>query len=207
MDNYLRVNTFVSILINIMNSKIKFNRTKEQPLIPNQSLMQPNKFKHTFREFLSSFGVGLQEIHLSSLRPNKSDKQRSNKIVGVYMDKLLEIQKQMTISKNIKLFNLPFGISSPNKFDFTSIIDTYNESEMNDSVDHQDKLSLSTLSDVSVLSEFDNISPIQPISLQCPTQSPIYSIFVPLSMSNIIGIEYQFLSFHPLRIQQRVVTV
>ena len=102
-----RIDLFISILISILISKIKFPRTKEQPLLPNQTLMQPNKFKTIFIQFLNHFNVQFDSNNVSPTRLNKvykNDKQRSNKISKLFVSSLQEIKNNLFNKQNLKLF-------------------------------------------------------------------------------------------------------
>ena len=51
-NNNQRMCLFVNIFIGILNENIHFRRTKCQPLLPYQTLIQPNKFKTICNEFI-----------------------------------------------------------------------------------------------------------------------------------------------------------
>ena len=115
-DNKQKIELFISILISILESKIKFPRTKEQPLLPNQTLMQPNKFKTIFIQFLNHFNVQFDANNVSPTRLNKvykNDKQRSNKISKLFIDSLYQIKHKMeTIENNDKFILFTQDIAS-----------------------------------------------------------------------------------------------
>lgn len=94
----LRIDAFISIVGHLLTAKIKFPRTKQQPLLPNQTLMQPNRFKTALIRFLGHFSVQLDAKSVSPTRLNrvyKNDKQRSNKISKLFLDALYEIKSKI----------------------------------------------------------------------------------------------------------------
>merc|ERR1719242_2389943 len=98
IGNPQRIDVFVEILLNVLTAKIKFPRTKQQPLIPNQTLMQPNNFKRALENFLRYFDVELDPKEASPTRCNrvyKNDKQRSNKMAKRFLDALCQIQTNL----------------------------------------------------------------------------------------------------------------
>merc|ERR1719242_2699322 len=98
IGNPQRIDVFVEILLNVLTAKIKFPRTKQQPLIPNQTLMQPNNFKRALENFLRYFDVELDPKDASPTRCNrayKNDKQRSNKMAKRFLDALCQIQTNL----------------------------------------------------------------------------------------------------------------
>eukprot|EP01084_Bolivina_argentea_P174660 302538_1 len=87
-----KINLYLNILIRILTAKIRFPRTKEQPLLPNQTLMQPNKFKSAFVQYLSHFDIHHKPTHRDSL---KCGKKRSNAISKSFVNSLYEIKNKM----------------------------------------------------------------------------------------------------------------
>jgi len=118
VDHNRRMHLFVTILISILESKIKFHRTKKQPLLTQQTLMQPNKFKSTLLEFFAHFELDFDTALVSFTHLNrkvKNDKQRSQKATDLYMEKLVAIlgrmQQKADEQQQCTLF-VPSGVQS-----------------------------------------------------------------------------------------------
>jgi len=96
LRNNGKIDVFVSILITILSSKVPFERTKEQPLLPYQTYMQPNSFKTQLLQFLNHFDVQVETEQVSkthSKKVYKNDKQRSNKISKMFISALQQIKR------------------------------------------------------------------------------------------------------------------
>lgn len=91
IDNNMRLYAFNKILISLLNSKIKFNRSKEQPLIPKQSLNQSNKFRTVLFQFIKHFGINI-DVNVSNVGKDE-DKKTANAILSLVMNSLYEIEK------------------------------------------------------------------------------------------------------------------
>lgn len=48
---------FIDILDGILNEAVQFPRTKLQPLLPHQALMQPNRFKKAAQQFTGFYNI------------------------------------------------------------------------------------------------------------------------------------------------------
>lgn len=109
LDNNHKINLFIQIFLKIFDAKIKFIRTKYHPLLPNQTLMQPNKFKTISHLFLNHFDIKLEiNDFLPPLKVNKiyqKDKRRSDKISMLFIESLHKIQSMLMTKKQYKLFS------------------------------------------------------------------------------------------------------
>ena len=107
-DPSKKAHLFITILLKILHSKIKFVRTKQQPLLPNQSLMQPNKFKTTFIKFIENFNLKCNAENISNLQTVQiyhKDKKRSLKILALFVKSLVEIEKMLLSPHNYNYQN------------------------------------------------------------------------------------------------------
>ena len=92
----VRMKIFIEILINIFNSTIKFKKTKSQPLLPYQTVIQPNKFKDEIIGLIKYYGVEIDSNGINPIKVGKiyqKDSQRSKKISDSYKNALLTIQQ------------------------------------------------------------------------------------------------------------------
>lgn len=48
---------FIDIFERILNEPVQFPRTKLQPLLPHQALMQPNRFKKASEQFTLIYNI------------------------------------------------------------------------------------------------------------------------------------------------------
>eukprot|EP01084_Bolivina_argentea_P179522 310205_1 len=105
MSNGSKIHVFVSILLNILNSKIKFIRTKEQPLLLNQSLIQNNKFKTFFVRFLNQFDNKFNTDGFKIGNVYRKDKERSKKISELFIHALSAIEDMVLLENKKEIVN------------------------------------------------------------------------------------------------------
>ena len=76
LSDTARMVLFVEIFERIMSESVQFPRTKLQPLLPHQALMQPNRFKKGCERFTLCYGVRW-EMASHSANYTKRDRVRS----------------------------------------------------------------------------------------------------------------------------------
>mmetsp|Transcript_53953 Transcript_53953/g.89382 ORF Transcript_53953/g.89382 Transcript_53953/m.89382 type:complete len:578 (+) Transcript_53953:25-1758(+) len=93
MSDAQRMIAFVTMLERILSATVQFPRTKLQPLLPHQSLMQPNKFKQACEQFVLYYqvqwSVSAQTTHSSR------DPDRAKKIHGAFCECLTKIREML----------------------------------------------------------------------------------------------------------------
>ena len=216
MDSNQNIHLFVTILLRILDSKIKFVRTKQQPLLPNQSLMQPSKFKTTFIKFIETFKVKCDVNEILAKRnrsygyPNqdhKKDKHRSDRILKSVISSLHEIERILLDLRQNKASHSQYA-QYPQYPQYPKIqsrsdvvLKSYNNNN-NDNIDYQQSRnntpSTPSISPISS-STTPSIDDTRSESSMDHNPNP-YSIYVPLNANYTL--KYQFLSFQPLKIKK-----
>ena len=102
MDNNKKMDLFISIFLLIIDGKITFQRTKAQPLMPYQTLIQPNNFRKKCKEFVSFYDIPWNHNSISPSkihRKYQKDKLRSSKIFNSFINCLKSIQCKLKDKK------------------------------------------------------------------------------------------------------------
>lgn len=119
----------------IFNTKIKFNRSKQQPLLPNTILMQPNKFKSFCIEFINHFNIKWNKDNILPSKINKKyqkDAQRSAKICESFIKCLYQI-RELLLKSNVQYPLFSTKVSSvPFLNEMNTEIEHQNEWQSND---------------------------------------------------------------------------
>eukprot|EP01084_Bolivina_argentea_P114046 203134_1 len=108
MSNDMKMNLFIEIVLNIFNENIQFPKTKCQPLIPYQTLIQPNKFRNVCKDLLKFYDITVDLTNITPIKIGKKyqkDCKRSKKIANSWINSFLLIKN--------KLNNNKYGIYKP----------------------------------------------------------------------------------------------
>ena len=190
----MRLYAFNKILLSLLNSKIKFTRSKEQPLIPKQTLTQSNKFKSVLIQFIKHFGINLNVDSFGKWEGKKSTKL----IMTLYMDALNEIEKLLLSSRfgEYPLFKEKVFISK--LIDYT-IFETKSSRKRTDIKTKPERRKISTsFRKHNIVKHHKSL--IQPRNAG---RNNLYSIMVPFH-GNVM-IKYKFISFNPLIVSKKIV--
>eukprot|EP01084_Bolivina_argentea_P154011 268493_1 len=147
---------FVETLLVIFDENINFARTKSQPLIPFQSLIQPNCFKSECKNFIQFYGIKWDQKHIIPAKINRiyqKDKTRSKKIYDTFITSLNNL-KQLFISKHLPSVN--FYSLNKNLLSISNNISIKNDQNINSNSNHQ--MSLSECNDISTTNNIGNFS-------------------------------------------------
>eukprot|EP01083_Nonionella_stella_P000722 2055_1 len=98
-----RMMIFIAIFDGIMCEPVQFPRTKLQPLLPHQALMQPNRFKKACERFTMYYDIKWQR----SLIDGKRDRGRAKKIHESFMNCLIQIKNEVN-TNGIRPIPYPF---------------------------------------------------------------------------------------------------
>ena len=102
---------FVDILLILFDCDIHFARTKSQPLIPYQSVIQPNSFKSQCKNFIEFYDIKWDQTEIIPSKINRiyqKDKKRSKKIYDTFIESLKKLQKFFLNNSNPNKISFPF---------------------------------------------------------------------------------------------------
>lgn len=210
MNQNQRIRLFITILLKILHSKIKFIRTKEQPLLPNQSLMQPNKFKTAFIKFIENFNLKRNAQNMASLQTVQiyhKDKKRSTKILALFVNSLQEIEKSLMSPIYDEIDTDKIDNSSVSPSASISSIQHFNNRKQhrayhNNNTNHNNNNIIYNNNTNHNYNDTHNNNIIinnKIKSMRMQTINP-YSIYVPLNPNYTL--KYQFISFNPLCVRK-----
>eukprot|EP00485_Elphidium_margaritaceum_P017821 CAMPEP_0202726818 /NCGR_PEP_ID=MMETSP1385-20130828/184806_1 /ASSEMBLY_ACC=CAM_ASM_000861 /TAXON_ID=933848 /ORGANISM="Elphidium margaritaceum" /LENGTH=468 /DNA_ID=CAMNT_0049393047 /DNA_START=47 /DNA_END=1453 /DNA_ORIENTATION=- len=94
-----KMRLFTDLLLIIFAEDIHFARTKAQPLIPYQSVIQPNSFKSQCKHLLDAYGVSWDQTDIVPSKINRiyqKDKTRSKKIYDTFIQSLRNLRSLLS---------------------------------------------------------------------------------------------------------------
>lgn len=99
---------FIDILDCILTTRIKYPKSRKQPLIQLQALMQPNSFKNLCLRLLKKFDIKWKVRLIAKSQPmlagvigREKDKDRAKRIHAAFLDCLLQIKQRLIMEQNI----------------------------------------------------------------------------------------------------------
>lgn len=115
VSDSIRMKIFIEILIDIFESTIKFKKTKSQPLLPYQTVIQPNKFKDEIIGLIKYYGVEIDSNGINPIKVGKTyqkDSQRSRKISNSYKNALISVQQLLDNNDQCPFYELSPNIGT-----------------------------------------------------------------------------------------------
>eukprot|EP01084_Bolivina_argentea_P290949 499947_1 len=100
-DN-IKMGIFITIFVNIFEETIRFKKTKSQPLLPYQTVIQPNRFKDECVKLMDHYQIKLDLTSVNPLKVGKKyqkDAKRSQKISKSFKKAFVSIQQILKITK------------------------------------------------------------------------------------------------------------
>ena len=100
---------FIDILLIIFDCDIQFARTKSQPLIPYQSVIQPNSFKSQCKHFIEFYDIIWDQTDIIPSKINRiyqKDKKRSKKIYDTFIESLKKLQILFLKNKSYPFYKI-----------------------------------------------------------------------------------------------------
>ena len=121
MDNQ-RMAIFIEIFLNIFNETTSFKKTRSQPLLPNQTVIQPNKFREECRKFTSYYrsNVDLTDITPIKIgRQYQKDANRARKIAMSFINSFAAIKDKLLQDNEKNQFKF-YKVCIENEYDYTT---------------------------------------------------------------------------------------
>eukprot|EP01083_Nonionella_stella_P032947 90188_1 len=210
MTDAKRMELFIALFLQIFGGKITFARTKAQPLMPYQTLIQPNKFRNKCKELVHFYDL---EWNQNAISPSKvhriyqKDKCRSHKIFDSFIKCLKAIQNKLSSPQESQKYGF-FRLQAQ-----SVVVEKENQNQMSNDIVMQnqniiplDAALVNNGLSPNINQMINNIASI-PIQLPLPVQmnnihmmpsfNPIPIVNHNHNNQNGIRIRYQLLSIHP----------
>lgn len=187
---------FNKILLSVLNSKISFISAKPMPLIPGQTLIQPNKFKSILIQYIKHFAI---KINIDPFRIYHKEKISTETIITTFIDSLNDIAAKLIDSNQIQYSLFKEKIFSSTLTDYTIAEPKYRTKQRRETNKKQEKAKLRNNAmevkkkiirrDIRCNKKYDKV-----------IGNNFYSVTIPYKCN--LMIKYEFISFNPLLIKK-----